>query len=117
MLGRHFLAIAAVFFLAQNAYAADSLNLDSFEHLDGFVDQYWDADSGRILLDVGELDQPIIYQASLARGLGSNDLGLDRGQLGDTKIVRFVRSGPKVLMSRTTYNTGRLVIVKMKDRR
>ena len=97
-LGRHFLTIAVIFFLAQNAYAADSLDLDGFEHLDGFVDQYWDSDSGRILLDVGELNQPLIYQSSLARGLGSNDLGLDRGQLGDTKIVRFVRSGPKVLM-------------------
>ena len=97
-LGRHFLTIAVIFFLAQNAYAADSLDLDGFEYLDGFVDQYWDSDSGRILLDVGELNQPLIYQSSLSRGLGSNDLGLDRGQLGDTKIVRFVRSGPKVLM-------------------
>ena len=98
MLDRRFLAIVVAFFLAQNAYAEDSLDLGGFEHLDGFIDQYWDADSGRILLDIGELDQPLIYQASLARGLGSNDLGLDRGQLGDTKIVRFVRSGPKVLL-------------------
>ena len=44
------------------------------------------------------LDQPFIYQSSLARGVGSNDLGLDRGQLGDTRVVRFVRSGPKVLL-------------------
>ncbi len=78
--------------------AADSLDLGGFERLEGFVDLYWDADSGRIMLDVGELDQPMIYQSSLARGVGSNDLGLDRGQLGETKIVRFVRSGPKVLL-------------------
>ena len=40
----------------------------------------------------------MIYQSSLARGVGSNDLGLDRGQLGATRIVRFVKSGPKVLL-------------------
>jgi Domain of unknown function (DUF5117) len=30
--------------------------------------------------------------------VGSNDIGLDRGQLGATRIVRFQRSGPKVLL-------------------
>jgi hypothetical protein len=51
-----------------------------------------------MLVRVEELDEPFIYQASLPRGVGSNDLGLDRGQLGSTKIVRFVRSGPKVML-------------------
>ena len=31
-------------------------------------------------------------------GVGSNDIGLDRGLLGDTRVVRFERSGPKILL-------------------
>jgi hypothetical protein len=51
-----------------------------------------------MLVRVEKFDTPFIYQTSMPRGVGSNDLGLDRGQLGDTKIVRFLRSGPKVLL-------------------
>lgn len=65
---------------------------------DSFVELSWNAGSGRLLFAVHEFDAPFIYQSSLARGLGSNDIGLDRGQLGATRIVRFVRSGPKVLL-------------------
>jgi len=31
-------------------------------------------------------------------GVGSNPLGLDRGQLGGSHVVRFERIGPKVLI-------------------
>jgi len=74
------------------------LTLSNYEALEGFVDIYWDEVQGRVLVRVDEFDAPFLYQASLSRGIGSNDIGLDRGQLGDTKIVRFVRSGPKVLL-------------------
>lgn len=97
MLCRSFLAIF-VFGWVHSVHAADSVDLDSLDRIDGFIDQYWDVDSGRILLDIEQLDQPFIYQSSLPRGIGSNDIGLDRGQLGSTKIVRFVQSGPKVLL-------------------
>ncbi len=69
-----------------------------YEVLDGFIDLYWDEPQGRLLLRVDRLDEPLLYQSSLPRGVGSNDLGLDRGQLGATRVVRFVRSGPKVLL-------------------
>ena len=72
--------------------------LGTFEHLPGYFDLYWDADKGRLLVEIDELDQAFLYQSSMARGVGSNDLGLDRGQLGATRVVRFSRSGPKVLM-------------------
>lgn len=91
-------AIFIVIGLIHAAHAEDNLDLRAFERLQGFVDLYWDADSGRILMDTGALDVPMIYQSSLARGVGSNDLGLDRGQLGATRVVRFVQSGPKVLL-------------------
>ena len=98
MFKRVFLAILFVTGLLPVAQATDSLDLTAFERMDGFIDLYWDADTGRILLDVEMFDEPFIYQSSLSRGIGSNDLGLDRGQLGSTRVVRFVRSGPKVLL-------------------
>ncbi|MCH8059625.1 MAG: zinc-dependent metalloprotease [Proteobacteria bacterium] len=72
--------------------------LDSYQAYPGFVNVYWDEERGRLLIQIDEFDAPFLYQSSLPRGVGSNDLGLDRGQLGDTKIVRFERSGPKVLL-------------------
>jgi len=98
VLCRFLLAISIAIGSVNLTQAADAPDLGGFEHLDGFLDLYWDEGGGRILLDVGELDQPLIYVSSLARGVGSNDLGLDRGQLGGTRIVRFVKSGPKVLL-------------------
>ena len=75
-----------------------SQQLAGFERLDGFVDMYWDEATGRLLLAVEDFNEPFIYQSSLARGVGSNDLFLDRGQLGSTRVVEFQRSGPKVLL-------------------
>jgi len=98
MFKRVFLAIFFVTGFLPVAQATDSLDLTAFERVDGFVDLYWDADTGRMLLDVESFDESFIYQSSLSRGIGSNDLGLDRGQLGSTRVVRFVRSGPKVLL-------------------
>jgi hypothetical protein len=71
---------------------------DPLVHFDGFVDLYWDEETGKLLVGIDAFDSPFLYQASLARGVGSNDLGLDRGQLGATHLVRFVRSGPSVLL-------------------
>jgi hypothetical protein len=74
------------------------LALDDYRLFEGFVDSWWDEDSGRILLRIDAFDVPFIYQSSMPHGVGSNDIGLDRGQLGATKVVRFLRSGPKILL-------------------
>ena len=37
------------------------------------------------------------------RGLGSNPVGLDRGQLGESRVVTFRRAGPKVLLVEPNY--------------
>jgi len=68
------------------------------ERKDGFIPLYWDAAAGRLWMEIPRIGQEMIYQVSLPAGMGSNDVGLDRGQLGDTRIVRFERSGPRVLM-------------------
>ena len=73
--------------------------LGGYQHMPGFYDLYWDEAGGRLILAVDRFDEPFLYQSSLARGVGSNDLGLDRGQLGATRVVRFLRSGPKILLT------------------
>ena len=73
-------------------------SLGRYQHMPGFYDLYWDEDGGRLILAIDAFSEPFIYQVSMARGVGSNDLGLDRGQLGSTRVVSFERSGPKILL-------------------
>ncbi len=49
----------------------------------GFYDFYHDKNSGKIFLQIENLDEDFLYVRSLSEGIGSNDIGLDRGQLGD----------------------------------
>ena len=64
----------------------------------GFIDMYWDEEQGRLIMRIDRFGEDFMYQSSMARGVGSNDIGLDRGQLGSTRVVRFERSGPKILL-------------------
>ncbi|HEY8713766.1 MAG TPA: zinc-dependent metalloprotease [Candidatus Acidoferrum sp.] len=64
----------------------------------GYFNFYWDAKQGKLWLEIDKWDSEFLYQSGLSAGVGSNDIGLDRGQLGATRIVRFERSGPKVLL-------------------
>jgi hypothetical protein len=73
------------------------------EKLDGFLPLYWDATSGALLIEISRFGEEILYQVSLPAGLGSNPVGLDRGQLGGTHIVRFERVGPRILMVQPNY--------------
>ncbi len=71
---------------------------------EGYFDFYWDETSGKIWLKIDQLDTELLYINSLAAGVGSNDIGLDRGQLGGTRVVKFMRSGPKILMVQPNYS-------------
>ncbi len=72
--------------------------------MQGFIDAYWDADQGKIWLKVGRLNEEFLYSNGLAAGVGSNDIGLDRGQLGSESVVKFIRSGPKLLLVQVNYD-------------
>ena len=64
----------------------------------GYFPFYWDAKAGKIWLEIDKFDTEFLYVHSLPAGLGSNDVGLDRNQLGRTRIVKFFRVGPRVLL-------------------
>ncbi|HWP45447.1 MAG TPA: zinc-dependent metalloprotease, partial [Blastocatellia bacterium] len=64
---------------------------------------YWDASTGKMLMEISRFNTEFLYQVSLPTGVGSNPVGLDRGQLGDTHVVYFERIGPKVLLIQPNY--------------
>src|SRR5262249_50380486 len=64
----------------------------------GYFPFYWDAKAGKIWLEIDKWNSEFLYVESLSAGIGSNDLGLDRGQLGQNYVVRFERIGPKILL-------------------
>ena len=74
------------------------------EKFPGFFTFYWDAKTGKIWLEIDKWNTEFLYVESLPAGIGSNDIGLDRGQLGDSSIVRFDRSGPRVLLVVPNYS-------------
>lgn len=69
----------------------------------GFIEFYYDDKQDKVLLLINQFGKEILYVNSLAAGVGSNDIGLDRGQLGGERIVRFDRRGPKILMVEPNY--------------
>ena len=54
-------------------------------------------------MEITRFGEELIWQVSLASGVGSNPIGLDRGQLGSTHLIRFERVGPRVLMVQPNY--------------
>jgi hypothetical protein len=93
-----FVLLAITHLQAQNKPAGLATKTTGMLKYNGYFPFYWDEATGRILLEIDKLDQPFLYVNSLAAGLGSNDIGLDRGQLGGEHVVYFQKVGPKVLL-------------------
>lgn len=99
------LGISLIPFASHSAARADEKPLPSIaektanmEKLPGFFTYYWDAREGKIWLQIDKWNKEFLYVESLPYGVGSNDIGLDRGQPGETQVVHFERSGPRVLL-------------------
>ena len=71
---------------------------------DGYFTYWWDAANGKIWLQADKLETEFLYVNSLPAGIGSNDLGLDRGQIGDTRIVFFNKVGKKLFLVQPNYD-------------
>src|SRR5262249_31445671 len=68
----------------------------NMQRIDGFFPLYWDERTGSMFLEIPRFDAQFLMTTGLAAGLGSNDIGLDRGQEGGGRIVMFQRVGPKI---------------------
>jgi hypothetical protein len=96
----------ALALLAISAFASAqtiSSKTTGMKHIDGYLPLDWDAKSGKLYLEIPHLtpdghSPDILYTHSLPYGTGSNDLGLDRGQISRGQLVHFERSGHKVLL-------------------
>src|SRR3954451_9141539 len=74
------------------------------QKIDGYIPLYWQSSTGKLFMEIGRWKQEMLYQVSLPAGLGSNPVGLDRGQLGDSSVVTFERIGQKVLLQQPNYH-------------
>jgi len=92
--------------VAQDAQDLPSIedHTEGMDERDGFLSVYWDEAEGKLWLEVPELDEELLYVESLAAGVGSNDIGLDRGQLGGEAVVTFRRVGRRLLMVQPNYD-------------
>src|SRR5258706_12514236 len=68
------------------------------QKLDGYFPLYWDERSGSMFLEIPRFDAEFLFSTGLSAGLGSNDIGLDRGAGGGGRVVTFHRVGPRVLL-------------------
>jgi len=75
-----------------------------FKKFEGYINFYWDENADKIWLEINKLDTEILYVTSLPAGLGSNDIGLDRGLPGGERIVKFTKVGRKILLIQPNYN-------------
>jgi hypothetical protein len=114
------LVLASSSALAQNAEKADDQVKDEksqpeklpsiadkvkgLQKIDGYIPLYWQSATGKLFMEIGRWKQEMLYQVSLPAGLGSNPVGLDRGQLGDSSVVTFGRVGRKVLLEQPNYH-------------
>ncbi len=98
---------STLFAQAPTPAPASTTSIDAFtkgmERNPGFLTYYWDAKKGKVWLEIDKFDTELLYYPTLAQGVGSNDIGLDRGRLGQEHIVKFQRSGNKVLMIEPNY--------------
>ena len=69
-----------------------------FQKFNGYFNFYYDDNSDKVYLQVDDLEKDFLYVYSLSSGIGSNDIGLDRGQLGNEQVVHFKKAGQKLLL-------------------
>jgi len=70
----------------------------------GYFNFYWNDKTGQVLLEINRFNDEFLYVSSMPAGVGSNDLGMDRGQIGDSRIVKFIKVGNKVLLVQPNYS-------------
>ena len=75
----------------------------NMKKIDGFYPLYWDENAGKLFVEIPALDTEVLYSTGMATGLGSNDIGIDRGQTTGSRIVKFERAGPRLLMVQPNY--------------
>ncbi|MEC7510953.1 MAG: DUF5117 domain-containing protein, partial [Pseudomonadota bacterium] len=100
--GKSAIAITVLFVVSTSSALAALPSIGEFTSdmtkKDGLIPVYYDDESDKVYLAVPTAHAEYLFQSSLPYGVGSNDIGLDRGQLGNTRLVSFEKFGNKVLL-------------------
>ena len=88
----------AVLFLSFNTVFSQGLSEKKLENYHGYFNFFYEEANDKIYLEVKDLNKEFLYISSLSSGIGSNDIGLDRGQLGGERLVKFIKAGNKLLL-------------------
>ena len=91
-----FLIIALLFF--QDGFAQFFKDKETITKYNGYFNFYYDTADDKIYLEIDKIDTEFLYVKALSEGIGSNDIGLDRGQLGGGVVVKFHKTGNKILL-------------------
>ena len=101
------LAIACAHALPSSLTAQDVPSIEEktegTTRMEGFFNLYWDDAAGSLYWEIADLDSEFLYQISMGSGLGSNPVGIDRGQLRGTHVFEARRIGPRVLLVEPNY--------------
>ena len=95
--------------LATGARAQDATlpsisdKVDGTDAIEGFFNLYWDDTAGVLYWEIDPARGEFLYQVSMGSGLGSNPVGIDRGQLRGTHILSPERVGPRILLKEPNY--------------
>jgi Met-zincin/Domain of unknown function (DUF5117) len=102
------LIVLLVFICATTSVSAQLPSIEQrvsgMQKMPGYFNIYWDEQNGRMYMEIDKWNIEWLYVASLPSGLGSNDVGLDRGLNGGGNIVKFNRVGKKVLLVEPNYS-------------
>jgi hypothetical protein len=93
--------------ISSASFAQDLPDIDEFvadfDAMEGYFNLYWDEGEGKLYWEFDKLDTEFLYQISMGSGLGSNPVGIDRGQLRGTYVLSAKRIGPKLLLEEPNY--------------
>lgn len=93
------LALSFLFlFVVQISYSQFFKDEKGVSKYEGFINFYYDENEDKIYLEISKLNDEFLYVRALSEGVGSNDIGLDRGQLGGGFVVKFIKAGNKLLL-------------------
>ncbi len=96
------LFIPSVIVIAQDLPSIEDAVANTTQ-MEGYFNLYWEESSGKMFWEIDKLDTEFLYQISMGSGLGSNPVGIDRGQLRGTYVLAAKRVGPKVLLVQPNY--------------
>lgn len=98
-----------LFIFSNTTFAQTSLptiaeKTKTMKAMPGYLPMFYEEATGKIFLQINRINEELLYHISLPQGLGSNDIGLDRGLQGGGRIVKFERAGRKILLVQPNYD-------------